>query len=542
MRKAGIALDLGTSGFRGQLIDLVDRRVIATAITARHPLPGANVIDHLNFALESGTAAAQKIMIAAINQLIDLLVAGRETKVERLAVCGNPIQLSLFENMEIRDLAFTGERKQQLLGLIPPNRGSKEYKGEHFPELHVPCGSLVLLPPAVKHEIGADALALLLLSGILEQEKISLATDYGTNAEIALKVGDKIITGSCAAGPALEGQHIHRGMLAAPGAITDLLPQGNGDRCLILDEKMMPAEGDIVRLDTGAVLTRSRTRAKGITGTGVIAVVSRGLETGLIKLPRINSPSTYIRLADELRFGEDDLAEAGKAIGAIRAGYLTLAAEAGINADDIEVAFMAGASGTFVDALKAMHVGLVPPRVREIYQVGNTSLNLARMLVEEPQLLAFLEEKAKELRANHCMFGNSKVFEKAYLLEISYWTEGLPWEDYVKFSAMYHLPSISLPWNQVQVTRKVLRDIDDTGPGGIQSIEKVGIEIHKEIAGCSRCGKCVEECPEGALSFDGQLAIAMSMDRCSGTACRRCEHLCPEKAFHLPAFWLEIFR
>lgn len=541
MKKAGIALDLGTSGFRGQLIDLAERRVMATAITARHPLPGANVIDHLNFALEVGTEPAQNIIIAAINQVIALLVKAGEVKIDLLAVCGNPIQLSLFENIEIRDLAFAGEKKQQLLGIVPPDRGSKEYRGKRFPALAVPPECLVLIPPAVKHEIGADALALLILSGILEQKKNSLATDYGTNAEIALKVGDKIITGSCAAGPALEGQHISRGMLAAPGAIADLVPQAAGERCLILDEDMIPAEGDLVRLDNGAVLAPGPARARGITGTGVIATVSRGMETGLIKLPFINSASTFLKLADEIRFGEDDLAEAGKAIGAIRAGYLTLAAEAGISADEIEVAFMAGASGTYVDALKALHVGLVPPRVKEIYQVGNTSLILARMLVEDPQLLPFLETKARELRATHCMFGNSKVFEKAYLLEISYWTEGLPWGDYEKFAAMYHLPHLSLPRLQdVRVNKKVLRDISDPGPGGIKSIEKVGMEERWEIPGCSGCGRCVTECPEVALFLDEQNGMIMRMDRCSGTACRRCEHVCAEKVFQLPAFWMQV--
>jgi len=540
LKKVGIALDLGTSGFRGQLIDLAEKKVMATAITARHPLPGANVIDHLNFALEAGTDLAQNIIIAAVNQVIAILLKPGEMKLDSLAVCGNPIQLSLFENIEIRDLAFAGEKKQQLLGIVPPDRGSKEYRGERFPALEVPRECLVLIPPAVKHEIGADALALLILSGILEQKKISLATDYGTNAEIALKVDDRIITGSCAAGPALEGQHIDRGMLAAPGAIVDLVPQAAGDRCLILDEKMIPAEGDLVRLDSGAVLAHGPARAKGITGTGVIAAVSRGMETGLIKLPRINSASTFLKLADEIRFGEDDLAEAGKAIGAIRAGYRTLAAEAGISGDDIEVAFMAGASGTYVDARKALHVGLVPPRVKEIYQVGNTSLILARMLVEEPGLLQFLENKARELRASHCMFGNSKIFEKAYLLELSYWTEGLPWGDYEKFATMYRLPHISTPHHNARVIKKVLHDISDPGPGGIKIIEKVGMVNRWEIPGCSRCGRCDTECPEAALFLDEQGGITIRMDRCSGTACRRCEHICPERVFHLPSFWMQV--
>ena len=55
MARLGIALDLGTSGFRGQAVDL-DKQgsILSTAVTTRHPLPGANVMDHLHIAIELG--------------------------------------------------------------------------------------------------------------------------------------------------------------------------------------------------------------------------------------------------------------------------------------------------------------------------------------------------------------------------------------------------------------------------------------------------------------------------------------------------------
>ena len=65
----GIALDLGTSGFRTQAIDLDTKETVATAITERHPIPGMNVIDHVNFAIKSGEDVANGLMIGAINNL-----------------------------------------------------------------------------------------------------------------------------------------------------------------------------------------------------------------------------------------------------------------------------------------------------------------------------------------------------------------------------------------------------------------------------------------------------------------------------------------
>lgn len=40
-----IAIDIGTSGIRAQSYNLTTHKTISTAITLRHPLPGANVVD-----------------------------------------------------------------------------------------------------------------------------------------------------------------------------------------------------------------------------------------------------------------------------------------------------------------------------------------------------------------------------------------------------------------------------------------------------------------------------------------------------------------
>jgi uncharacterized 2Fe-2S/4Fe-4S cluster protein (DUF4445 family) len=125
MARLGIALDLGTSGFRGQAIDL-DKNglIISTAVTTRHPLPGANVMDHLHFALDVGLNWAHEVVIHAVNQVIDNLRV-EKGQVVRLAVCGNPIQLSLFQEIEIRDLAYAGKRKLEKLGVVPPKRDAQ---------------------------------------------------------------------------------------------------------------------------------------------------------------------------------------------------------------------------------------------------------------------------------------------------------------------------------------------------------------------------------------------------------------------------------
>ena len=63
-----IAIDIGTSGIRAQSYNLTTHKTISTAITLRHPLPGANVVDHLHFALNIGRETAHNILITTINR------------------------------------------------------------------------------------------------------------------------------------------------------------------------------------------------------------------------------------------------------------------------------------------------------------------------------------------------------------------------------------------------------------------------------------------------------------------------------------------
>lgn len=557
MPKLGIALDLGTSGFRGQAVDLDQNgKILSTAVTTRHPLPGANVIDHLHFALEVGLNHAHDVMIRAANKVIDNLGIEKD-QVIRLAICGNPIQLSLFQEIEIRDLAYAGKRKLEALGVVPPKRDAQIVKAWEIRGLDLSPEVDVMIPPAVEHEIGADALAMMIQTGMLEKDEIAIVTDYGTNAEMALIVKGTVYTGSTAAGPALEGQQIEDGLLALPGAISDVEFEPDEDtnyisssrggaindkpvagklKTRVLSMEMTALAGDTVDPMTGKRLVKGELEAVGITGTGVVGLISQGLKANLIKIPHIKTFDAEIHLPNDLKFTEKDLLEAGKAIGSLRAGHITLCQEAGIQVEDIETAYMSGASGTYVDALKAQEIGMLPAKVKRIYQVGNTSLAMARDIIRDVDKLWEMKKIADDLRQHHCMFAASKVFEKVYILELSYWTEGMPLAQYQKFLKKFGFPALQEVTTLPEVIKTVARDIPDLGELGLKIISDIGEKRTIVFDGCLGDSECVAVCPENALELeevgdDFELTIDMAL--CDGVACRRCERVCSEKVFNL---------
>lgn len=530
----GIALDLGTSGFRAQLIDLETKETLKTVITMGHPLPGGNVMDHLDFAITTGEDVAHEVIIETIRRMflrfdVDL------SSVERLAVCGNPIQLSLFQNTEIRDLAYAGENKQKTLGVRNVRRDARMFSAsEIFGEKDLP-NCEVIVPPAIKHEIGADALAMMLETDFLIQSEPSLVTDYGTNAEMALKIGDRIITASAAAGPAIEGQGISSGMLASPGAICDVKPEGQYWKIMVLDREMEKQNAYLIDPVTGEIKESYGCEAIGITGTGVISAFSLALRSGLIeRSPKL--PNGKLILGPGIEITEKDVEEAGKAIGAIRAAHMTLIVESGIKYEDLEYAYMSGASGAYVDAEDARRLGAAPGYAKKIVQFGNTSLALARELVLDKSRLDDVIAIAKKITADHLMMATSETFNNFYLCELSYWTQGMPLEMYDQMLELYNLPPLPKTLEHVSIEKRVSKDIEEVGSGGLSILKEIGIILEVPVEKCVYCKKCVKECPENALEIverDSQRIAKYDSQKCLGTSCRRCVGVCPEDAIDI---------
>ena len=232
-------------------------------------------------------------------------------------------------------------------------------------------GAYIHLLPNIAGYVGADHSAVILSTELWNTDQTVMVIDVGTNTEISLVSNGKLLSCSCASGPAFEGAHITNGMRAAPGAI----------------ERVQIIDGEI------KTFTIDDELPVGICGSGILDVVAemksahlmdeRGaLIPGQLNIRKGKNnhlefllvPREYAGHDRDIAVSRTDVNEIQLAKAAIRAGQEVLLDKAGINAEDIDEIIIAGAFGTYIDVPNAISVGMFPDiPVQRFRQVGNAA-------------------------------------------------------------------------------------------------------------------------------------------------------------------------
>ncbi|UCC90390.1 MAG: DUF4445 domain-containing protein [Dehalococcoidia bacterium] len=371
-----LAFDIGTTGVRGQLLDLNRGKVRAAGLDYNGQISyGEDVISRIAYCQKpGGLRKLQQAIVATINGIISKLLAESKVKVKDIAhivVAGNTTMVQLFLGLEpkyIRLAPYT-----PTVNTVPLVRASSL-------GLKLAKHVYVYALPSVASYVGADIVAGIVGAGVYQREKLTLYMDIGTNGEIVIGNSSWMVTASCSAGPAFEGGGIKHGMIATNGAIEDF--------------SINPSNFEPVINTIGGI------KPKGICGSGLINIVAGLLEAGVISQNgkfNTNLPTKRARKgrdgyeyvlawAPETQIGKDivitevDIDNLIRAKAALYAGCRTLTKSVNISCSDLEQVIIAGAFGSHIDIEKSIIIGLLPdiPRDRFIF-IGNGSLLGARL-------------------------------------------------------------------------------------------------------------------------------------------------------------------
>ena len=374
-RLVGMAVDIGTTKLACYLVDLNTGHILAAkGIMNPQIAYGEDVMSRLEAVLVDPENAdrLQTEVISAINDVATELCATQGLTTNHIldyCLVGNTAMHHLLAKLPARPLAVSP--------FIPALNSELEIEADRL-GLRAAPGAHACLPAPIAGFVGSDHLAFLLAAGFDEGERIRLGIDIGTNSEIALQVGRRVISCSTASGPAFEGAHIRHGMRAAPGAI---------ERVKITEEGLVLC--DVIGGGS----------ATGICGSGILDALAEMYGAGIINergrfkpgAPGVesangDSPAFLLSKGEngyrDVTLSQHDVDQVLLAKGAIRAGIEILLHIADIDPAEIEEIVIAGAFGTYLDPLNAVRIGLLPTiPVERIRAVGNAAGAGARLLL-----------------------------------------------------------------------------------------------------------------------------------------------------------------
>lgn len=355
----GLAVDLGSTTVAAFLTMMDNGEVCAGAASLnQQTVYGADVISRLAAAINNpeDQERLHKLAIASINQAADALKLSEKVKkrIRSVSVVGNVAMHHLLVGLPLDTLAVMP---------FQPYAKDSIRKGNQIMEGIFPEDILVLIPPLIGGFVGSDALACLAYFRFDKADGPMAAIDLGTNGEVLVTDGNRILTASTAAGPAFEGVNISCGTRAVDGAIVQTQMDGS-------DLKLETIGGE---------------PAIGLTGSGLLSIIRDLRSSGAVdesgRLGTTASP-----LSERIDIGPDggrrlqivpggdiyltqwDVRELQKAKGAIRAAIEILMARLDLEPGDLEQFILTGSFGGQVDIEAALDLGMLPPVRREIVE------------------------------------------------------------------------------------------------------------------------------------------------------------------------------
>jgi uncharacterized 2Fe-2S/4Fe-4S cluster protein (DUF4445 family) len=238
----------------------------------------------------------------------------------------------------------------------------------------------VLLPPLIGGFVGSDALACLAYFGFDHAPAPMAAIDLGTNGEVLVTDGKRILTTSTAAGPAFEGVNISCGSRAVDGAITHVRTEKSE---LIIET--IAGKTPVGLTGSGLLSLIYELRKAGVISPSGRIETNNGSLKGHFKIGETKSRRVYFTPHENISLTQWDVRELQKAKGAIRAAIDILMDKLGLAPEDMQRVILTGSFGGQVDVDSALGLGMLPPVRRETVEMvaNGAGLGAAMFLSDE---------------------------------------------------------------------------------------------------------------------------------------------------------------
>lgn len=357
-----IAVDLGTTTIAMQLMEMDTGRVIDTYCKMNPQRSyGADVLSRIQASCDGNRDKLQAMVIEVLERGVERFIR-HDLPIRCMCIAGNTTMGHLLMGYDVSSLGHSP--------FTPVECGLQEF-------VHPVWDFKVWIVPCISAFVGGDIVAGLYACGLLtcdsenesarhtakkqnsdEHETTVLLIDLGTNGEMAITDGKRMIVAATAAGPAFEGG-AGAGIVGSDmvACTAELLRQGIMDETGLLAEPYFTEGLSVQIADKGQYLfTAGRSRQK--------------LHLTQTDIRSLQMAKSAVRAGVEILLEQIDKLRQGKLKSNEQQQNNSKLPE-----HRVERVCLAGGFGYYLDVEAAFAIGLLPEHMRgRVQAVGNTSL------------------------------------------------------------------------------------------------------------------------------------------------------------------------
>ena len=368
----GIAVDLGTTTVVANLVDLETGQALHTS-SFENPqrFGGSDVMRRISYDGGKFRGVLQAVMLSSINFEIGEMcrqLGIRRRRIYEMVVVGNSTMRDIFFGLDVQPIGLKPYRSSTESEFLSGRRDTTALHAvasELGVRIHP--GANIYGGPLIGSHVGSDVAADMLAVGMDMQTEPVMLVDVGTNTEVVIGTGERMLSASCPAGPAFEGGEVKYGMPGYEGAV------------------------ESISIDDGRTAWRTIGDAEpaGICGSGLIDLLAELRRHGMMtELGQLGEGVDEFQFVPDqgLSLSRADISALAQAKAANYCGQSIVLRRYGLPLEQFSKLYLAGGFANYVDVANAVEIGFIASvPLDRIEKVGNASLEGATiMLISDP--------------------------------------------------------------------------------------------------------------------------------------------------------------
>ena len=423
----GLAVDLGSTTVVARLLDCNSGEILKEVSCFNKQIQwGTDILSRIFYCKDNREKLEEvrRATVESICECMDKLDASHSAL--SMVIAGNTTMIHFLLGMDAFCVFYT------------PHAVHADCPGFQLArDLDIPLKGYVYCYPAKSNYLGGDIISGMIDTELYKKNEISVFFDIGTNGELVIGNKEFLLCGAGAAGPALEGGVVRTGMRADIGAVDEVkIRDGNIYVHVIGSHK--EDSGSHEKNSGNHEENSSGEEPRGICGSGIIDLIAELFLEGWIdirgKLSPEKSPliqerdnQLCVEYASGLYFYQKDIDEFIRTKSAAHTMVEIMLRESGLDLDQADRFYVAGAFGKHVSKESAITIGMYPDMDRDhIINAGNSSLEGAQKLLLNRSLLIDIDQILEEMV--YIQFAEVEDF-----LELMVAAQALPHTDYKRY-------------------------------------------------------------------------------------------------------------